>query len=137
MSLIPWVCKYYKFQVGHPTINLDCVDVYAMLAKEGLVRCTVPPPRDFYHPVLQHKCNGRPLFCLCRTCAKSGFQERCCHEASSKRALTANWVVDEVRVAVEHCYRVLKIHEFYEYEVTNYDPKSGEGETLYNTSKSS
>jgi hypothetical protein len=36
-------------------------------------------------------------------------------------------VVDEVRVAVERGYRVLKIHEFYEYDVTQYDPTTGEG----------
>jgi hypothetical protein len=35
--------------------------------------------------------------------------------------------VDEVRVAVEHGYLALKIHEFYEYEKTQYDPKTGEG----------
>jgi hypothetical protein len=46
---------------------------------------------------------------------------------SSERALTATWLVDEVRVAVEHGYLVLKIHEFYEYEITQYDPKTGEG----------
>jgi hypothetical protein len=31
-----------------------------------------------------------------------------------------------MRVAVVRGYRVLKIYEFYEYEVTQYDPKSGE-----------
>ena len=40
----------------------------------------------------------------------------------SKRALTATWVVNEVRVAVERGYLVLKIHEFYEYEVTQSVP---------------
>jgi hypothetical protein len=45
----------------------------------------------------------------------------------SGRALTFTWVVDEVRLAVERGYRVLKIHELYEYEVTQYDPKTGEG----------
>jgi hypothetical protein len=45
---------------------------------------------------------------------------------SSERALTAIWVVDEVRVAVEHGYLILKIHELYEYEITQYDPKTGE-----------
>ena len=55
MSLYPWMCKYFKFPVGHPTIHLDCGDVKAMLAKEGLVRCTVLPPRDFYHPVLPYR----------------------------------------------------------------------------------
>jgi hypothetical protein len=44
-----------------------------------------------------------------------------------ERALTATWVVDEVRFAAEHGYSVLKIHEFYEYEITQYDPYIGEG----------
>jgi hypothetical protein len=34
--------------------------------------------------------------------------------------------VDEVRVAVEHGYSVLKIHDFYEYEITQYDSKTSE-----------
>lgn len=34
--------------------------------------------------------------------------------------------MDEVTVAVERCYCVLKIHEFCEYRVTQYDPKRGE-----------
>ena len=46
MSTYPWVCKYLKFLVGHPTIHLVCGDIPTMLAKEGLVRCTVQPPRD-------------------------------------------------------------------------------------------
>lgn len=58
MILYPWVCKYFKFPIGHPTIHLQCDDIRAMLAK-GLVRCTVLPPRDLYHPVLPYRCNGR------------------------------------------------------------------------------
>jgi hypothetical protein len=58
---------------------------------------------------------------------KSGSLEQCRHETSSERALTATWVVEEVRVAVQRDYRVIKIHEIYEYEVTQYDPKTGEG----------
>ena len=91
------------------------------------MRCTVLPPRDLYHPGLPYRCNGRLLFCLCRTCAESGSQEQCSHVTELERALTAMWVVDEVRVAVEHGYSLLKFHEFYEYEITQYDPKTGEG----------
>jgi hypothetical protein len=126
MSIYLWVCKYFKFPVGHPKIHLDCVYIPTMLAKEGLVRCTVLPPRDLYHTVLPYSYNGRLLFCLCRTCAESGFQEECCH-VTSVRALTATWVVDEVRVAVGNGYLILKIHELYEYEITQYHPKAGEG----------
>jgi len=31
MSLYPWVCKYFEFPVGHPTIHLDCRDIRTML----------------------------------------------------------------------------------------------------------
>jgi G:T-mismatch repair DNA endonuclease (very short patch repair protein) len=100
MSLYPWVCKYSKFPVGHPTIHLDFGDIPTMLAKEGLVRCTVLPPKNLYHPVLPYRCNGRLLFCLCRTCAEAGSQEQCSHVTDLERALTATWVADEVRLAV-------------------------------------
>jgi hypothetical protein len=46
MSPYPWVCKYFKFPVGHPTIHLDCEDIPTMFAIEGLLRCMVLPPRD-------------------------------------------------------------------------------------------
>ena len=46
---------------------------------------------------------------------------------SSERVLTVTWIVEEVRVVVQHGYNVLKVHEFYEYEVTQNDPKNGEG----------
>jgi len=36
-------------------------------------------------------------------------------------------VIDEVRLAVEKGYRILEIHEVYEYHVTQYNPESGEG----------
>jgi hypothetical protein len=126
MDLYPWVCKYFKFPVGHPTIHLKCEDVPAMIAK-GLVRCTVLTPRDLNHPVLPYRCNVRLLFCLCRSCAESGSQEQCSHEIVSERALTATWIVDEVRLAVDRGYCVLKIHEFYEYEVKQDGPEMGKG----------
>jgi hypothetical protein len=80
-----------------------------------------------YHPVLPNSSDDRLIFCLYRTCAESGSQEQCHQETVLKRALTGTWVVDEVRLAVERGYSVLKIHEFYGYEVTQYDPKTGEG----------
>jgi len=34
--------------------------------------------------------------------------------------------MDEVRLALQKGYRILEIYEVYEYQVTLYDPKSGE-----------
>jgi len=110
MGLYPWVCKYFKFPVGHPTIHLDCGDIPSMLSKERLVRCTVLPPRALYHPVLPYRCNVLLLFCLCSSSAESEPQDLCSHETASERALTANWVVDEVSLVARRSYRVLKIH---------------------------
>jgi len=83
-----------------------------MLAKEKLVRCTVLAPGGLNHPVVPYRCNGPLLFSLCTSCSESGSQEQCCQETSSERDLTATWVKEEVRVAVERGYRVLKIHDF-------------------------
>ena len=45
MSLYSYVCKYFKLPVGHPTIQVGdaCQDREAMLRKEGLMKCCVPP----------------------------------------------------------------------------------------------
>jgi len=112
MNLYPWVCKYFKFPVGHPTIYLECAYVEAMLGKEGLVRCTVLPPRNLYHHVLSHTCDGPLIFCICRPWSESGCQKQCVKDRASERAITATLVVDEVRLAVEHGYLILEIHEF-------------------------
>jgi hypothetical protein len=123
INLCPWVCKYFKFPVGHLTIHLECGDVQVMLVK-GLVRCTVLPPWDLYHPWLPYRSNNRLIFCLCRTCAECRSQEQCHHETVFERALSRTWVVDELRQYVERGYCVIKTYEFYEYEVIQYDPKT-------------
>ena len=41
--------------------------------------------------------------------------------------MTGTWVMEKLRLAVEKGYRIIEIHEVYEYQVTQYDPESGEG----------
>ena len=103
MSLYPFVCKHFKFPVGHSVIHVGdaCRDMESMLQKEGSMKCCILPPRKLYHPVLQFRCNGRLLFCLSKTCAtEQNTQDPCLHEAVADRALTATWVIDEIRLAV-------------------------------------
>jgi len=66
MSLYPYVCKYSKFPLGHPKIHADdaCRDKQAMLSKEGLIKCTVLPPKRLYHPVLPFRCNKIFIFSM-------------------------------------------------------------------------
>ena len=67
------------------------------------------------------------MFCLCRTCVQSCSTGECTHTEDTERAFTGTWVIDEVRLAVEKGYRILEIYEVYEYQVTQYNPESGEG----------
>jgi G:T-mismatch repair DNA endonuclease (very short patch repair protein) len=130
MSLYPYICKYSKFPVAHPTVHAgdDCKDTEAMLKKEGLIKCCILPPRHLYHPVLPYRCNKKLLFCLCRTCAmEQNTTSVCKHQKVSERALIGTWVMDEVRLAVSKGYRVVEIYEVYEYEVTQYDKQTGTG----------
>jgi len=68
MSLYMYVCKYFKFPVGHPVIHVGdaCQDTEAMLRKEGLINCCILPPQRLYHPVFliaategRSACKGR------------------------------------------------------------------------------
>jgi len=51
----------------------------------------------------------------------------CRHKSDQERALTGTWVIDEVRLAVQKGYRILEIHEVYEYKVSRYDLETQEG----------
>jgi hypothetical protein len=37
------------------------------------------------------------------------------------------WVLDEIRLAVQHGYEHVDVHEVYIYQVTRYDPQTGDG----------
>ena len=130
MSPYPYICKYGKFPVGQPVIHAGdaCRDTDAMLQKERLVKSTVLPPTRLYHPVLPYRCNNKLLFCQCRSCAlEQNFENDCSHETDAEWALTGTWAMDEVRMAVKKGYTMLEIFEVYEYDVTQYDPQTGQG----------
>ena len=51
----------------------------------------------------------------------------CQNFSDAERAISRTWVLDELRLALTKGYKVLEIHEVYEYAVTQYDTSSGEG----------
>ena len=93
---------------------------------DGLIKCSIVPTEKVNLPVLPFRCNNKLLFCLCRTCVLTASSEVCVHTRDEERALSGTWVMDEVRLAVEKGYRILEIYEVYEYQVTEYNPKTGE-----------
>jgi len=130
MRIYPYIWKYFKFPIGHPIIHVGdtCADIEACLKMEGLMKCKIVPPKDLYHPVLPYRCDKNLLFCLCRTCVpEHNAKSECRHLSDVERCLEATWVIGEVRLAVAKGYKILEILEVYEYTVTRYDPKTGNG----------
>jgi hypothetical protein len=130
VSLYSWVCKYFKFPVGLPPVIVGgkCRDIQTMLRKEGVIKCSILPPKHLYLLVLPFPCNNKLLFCLCQTCAiEHDISTECTHETVTEGALTGTWVMDEVRLIVQKVYEVTEIFEVYEYEVTQYNRETGDG----------
>ena len=114
MSIYPYICKYFKFPIGHLIIHVGdaCADIETCLKMEGLIKCKIVPPRNLYHPVLSYRYDKKLLFCLCRTCVhEHNAKSECQHLSDAKRSLEGTWVIDEIRLAVDIGYKTLEILE--------------------------
>jgi len=107
-SLYPYVNKYGKYPVGHPKIITENFKTITKGKKpyEGLVHCTVVPPKRLLHPVLPYRSGGKLLFPLCKTCADLKQTSSCRHNNLLKQ-ITGTWVTDELYKAVEKGYKVI------------------------------
>ena len=133
-SLYPYVLKTGAFPIGHPDIYVgeECSALigtapnYNFDTAEGLVRCTVLPPRDLFHPVLPYRAHGKLLFALCRSCCETFSQTACAHEPS-EREFEGTWVTCELRKAVEKGYLVTKVNEIWQYKISKYNRETRQG----------
>jgi hypothetical protein len=94
--------------VGHQTVHVGdtCKNVNACLKMEGLIKCTVVPPKDLYHPVLPFRFNKKLYISLSRSCVQEHNRSvECYHVSDDERALEGTWVTDEVRQALEKGYK--------------------------------
>ena len=88
MSLYPWVNKYCRYPVGHPTvITKDLGDIKDYF---GIAKVKILPPRGLYHPVLPYTSNGNLKFPLCWTCTDTENQAPC-ECLYEQRELTGTW----------------------------------------------
>ena len=94
---------------------------------DGIIKYSIVPPEKLYLPVLPFRANNKLKFCLCRTCVLTSHTGECCYTANEETALTGTCVIDEVRLAVDKGYGILKIYEVYEYQVTRYDTETHDG----------
>ena len=63
----PYICKYFKFPVGHPNIQVEdaCKDKEASLCMDGLTKYFIVLPGRFCPPVLCFRANNMLILCLC------------------------------------------------------------------------
>ena len=129
-SLYPYVCKNKHYPIGHPRCLLEPAlqELGTDITKfEGIIKCTVLPPRGLHVPLLSAHVNGKLMFVLCKTCAESENQGRSTH-STQQRSLTGTWVSVELQRAVQLGYVILTIFEAWQYgETTIYNCVTGIG----------
>ena len=129
-SLYPWVNKNSFYPVGHPVIILNPLST-DIAPYFGLVKCTILPPRDLYHPVLPYRCLGKLTFPLCATCSREQrllpltTRSWACSHSIAERCLTGTWCTPELQEALNRGYRIQQVHEvwhFPRYSVQLFQP---------------
>ncbi|KAK4874279.1 hypothetical protein RN001_013639 [Aquatica leii] len=127
-SLYPYINKYAKYPIGHPTIYIghNSCSKLPINTVEGLIKCVVLPPRDLYHPVLPYRLHKKLMFILCRSCAEI-LNQNTCHHNESERSFVGTFVADELRKALSLNYKILEFHEIWEYKIEMYDSAAKTG----------
>lgn len=123
VSLYAYILKHGKIPLGHPVITTgpDFPDINTC---NGLIKCSVLPPSSLMLPILPIKVHDRLMFVLCMKCAEQLINADCPHEDAEERAIKGVWVADELRLAIENGYRILKIFEVWEYQVSQFNPET-------------
>jgi len=50
------------------------------------------------------------------------------HFSDAERAICGTWVIPEIKLAIAKRYKILEIHEVYEYQFTQHNQETGEGD---------
>jgi len=130
ISLYPSVMIFERFPIGHPEVILHSFD-YAPGKYFGVVYCTVLPPEDLFVPVLPCRLKDkRTFYALCRTCAAElRITTPCTHsDKPDAREITGAWITPWLDLAIQHGYKITKIHEIHHFpQSTIYDPETRSG----------
>lgn len=124
-SLYPYCNAYKRFPVSHPKIITSGFDE-TLESYFGIAKVKVLPPRGLYIPILPFRCNGKLTFPLCSSCATKENSKGCnCTE--NERSWVGTYSTEELKLALQNGYRLLRIYEVYHYEETQcYNSNSGE-----------
>lgn len=130
--LYPYINKYGRYPIGHPTlISQPSVEetTHKILSRDpedwyfGLVRCTILPPPNLYHPVLPYKYSKKLMFPLCAACVHQYIDEPPlekvlddCDHSEDERALHGTWCTPEIAKALEKGYILMSVDQVYHFE---------------------
>ena len=129
------VCSEYpfaNFKKGyvhdHPEIFLENdLKMPPINEWNGVIKCTVLPPQNLFLPVLPFKSCSKLMFPLCRSCCEAQNQNDCSHDNPEDRCLTGTWCAPELHLALQKGYKIMKVHEVYQYPgVKKFNPKTKE-----------
>ena len=115
-SLYPWVNKYGTYPLGHPNI-LKSPEEQNIDRYFGVAKVDILAPEGLFHPVLPMKIDDKCMFTLCATCAQEQLEQpwhertNLCNHIDKERLMTGVWCTEELKMAVQKGYRILKIHE--------------------------
>jgi hypothetical protein len=117
-SLYPTVMYYDKYPVGHSK-KIFAPSVYDP-KWFGLIKCVVSAPKNLYIPVLPVKVkmekSEKLVFSLCRSCTEN--KQCVCNHSDTERSFTGTWTTEEVKVALENGYKILKIYEVWHFKAS-------------------
>jgi len=88
---------------------------------DGLIKCSIIPQRSCITP----SSLSDAIINSCVACVERAFSLP--QVRDEDHALNGTWVMDDMRWTVEKGYWILELYEVYQYQVTQYDPKTGEG----------
>ena len=109
--------KSILLAIGHPTkiFNPEKHDI----SWYGLIKCKVIAPRKLYHAVLPQRIKvdnyDKLIFTLCKTCAETRNQNKCEH-SDNERSFIGTWTTDEVNLAIDKGYKVLRTYEVWHFD---------------------
>lgn len=110
VSLYPSVMYLNQFPINHPIKIYNPVDYDPQWF--GLIKATILPPSNLYHPVIPYR-SEKLMFVLCRTCMTN--ETHTCNHTDDERCFTGTWATPEVNKSLEKGYKIMKIHEVWNF----------------------
>lgn len=119
ISLYPFVNASQRYPVGHPEIFVDSEITQNVHEYFGLVKCSVLPPKNMFHPILPSRIRDKLMFVLCRMCAETG--NAVCRHSDGERMLHGTWTTVELQEALRNGYRLIKMDEVWHWKESSED----------------